>query len=72
MSKNIVLCCDGTSNEYNYAQTNVVRLYATLVDDPARQITSTTQVLVRWGRRVRSPNSTARGLERPDLRWDAV
>jgi uncharacterized protein (DUF2235 family) len=39
MSKNIVLCCDGTSNEYNYAQTNVVRLYATLVNDRARQVT---------------------------------
>ncbi|MEJ0042808.1 MAG: DUF2235 domain-containing protein [Rhizomicrobium sp.] len=39
MGKNIVVCCDGTSNEYNYAQTNVVRLYATLVNDPARQVT---------------------------------
>ena len=39
MSKNIVICFDGTSNQYNYAQTNVVRLYATLVNDPARQVT---------------------------------
>jgi uncharacterized protein (DUF2235 family) len=37
--KNIVICCDGTSNEYNYARTNVVGLYYTLVNDPARQVT---------------------------------
>jgi len=39
MAKNIVLCCDGTSNEFSYSRTNVVHLYSTLVDDPERQIT---------------------------------
>ena len=39
MPKNIVICCDGTSNEFNYAQTNVVGLYATLLHDPSQQIT---------------------------------
>ena len=39
MSKNIVICCDGTSNEYNYARTNVVGLYSTLVNDPTLQVT---------------------------------
>jgi uncharacterized protein (DUF2235 family) len=39
MARNIVICCDGTSNTFNYTQTNVVRLYSTLVNDPARQLT---------------------------------
>lgn len=39
MAKNIVLCCDGTSNQFNDAQTNVVRLYSCLVNDPERQVT---------------------------------
>jgi uncharacterized protein (DUF2235 family) len=30
MSKNIVICCDGTGNEYGYANSNVVKLYWTL------------------------------------------
>jgi len=38
MAKNIVICCDGTSNEYNYARTNVVGLYYTLINDPLRQV----------------------------------
>jgi uncharacterized protein (DUF2235 family) len=38
MGKNIVLCCDGTSNEVVGDQTNVVRLFRMLVRD-ARQIT---------------------------------
>jgi uncharacterized protein (DUF2235 family) len=38
MAKNIVLCCDGTSNEFASANTNVVKLYQTLVHDPARQV----------------------------------
>ena len=36
--KNIVLCCDGTSNQFSEHNTNVVRLYQTLVKDPARQV----------------------------------
>jgi uncharacterized protein (DUF2235 family) len=39
MPKNLVICCDGTSNEYNYARTNVVALYYTLTNDPVRQVT---------------------------------
>jgi uncharacterized protein (DUF2235 family) len=38
MSKNIVVCCDGTANEFAKDKTNVIKLYATLVQDPARQV----------------------------------
>jgi uncharacterized protein (DUF2235 family) len=39
MAKNIVLCLDGTSNEYGTRNTNVVRLFELLdKDDPARQV----------------------------------
>lgn len=38
MPKNIVLCCDGTANEFVGHPTNVLRLFATLDHDPARQI----------------------------------
>jgi len=37
--KNLVLCCDGTANEFTDHNTNVVKLYSTLVYDPARQVT---------------------------------
>src|SRR4051812_24533594 len=38
MSKNIVLCCDGTANEFARDNTNVVKLYSTLVqDDPGQR-----------------------------------
>lgn len=36
--KNLVVCCDGTANEFAVDRTNVVKLYFTLVDDPATQI----------------------------------
>lgn len=39
MPKNIVLCCDGTANEFAQANTNVVKLYSVLQNDPARQVT---------------------------------
>lgn len=39
MPKNIVLCCDGTANEFARDKTNVVKLFYTLTDDPARQVT---------------------------------
>ena len=39
MPKNIVLCCDGTANEFAQDRTNVVKLYFTLDPDPARQVT---------------------------------
>lgn len=38
MPKNIVVCCDGTANEFARDRTNVVRLYGALVHDPARQV----------------------------------
>ena len=37
--KNIVLCCDGTANEFSDHNTNVVKLYQLLEKDPARQVT---------------------------------
>jgi uncharacterized protein (DUF2235 family) len=37
MSRNLVLCCDGTSNEFSENNTNVVKLYQMLESDPARQ-----------------------------------
>jgi uncharacterized protein (DUF2235 family) len=38
MSKNIVICCDGTANEFASDRTNVVKLFFTLVHDPLRQV----------------------------------
>jgi uncharacterized protein (DUF2235 family) len=38
MSKNIVICCDGTGNEYGDNNSNVVKLYSTLIIDPQRQV----------------------------------
>jgi len=37
MPKNIVICCDGTSNQYGTTNTNVVRIFTTLIQDE-RQI----------------------------------
>jgi uncharacterized protein (DUF2235 family) len=39
MARNIVLCCDGTANEFARDRTNVVKLFHTLVHDPAIQAT---------------------------------
>jgi uncharacterized protein (DUF2235 family) len=39
MSKNIVLCCDGTANEFKRDKTNVVKLFYTLVHDSPKQNT---------------------------------
>jgi hypothetical protein len=39
MPKNIVLCCDGTANEFAKDNTNVVKLYSTLVHDERAQST---------------------------------
>jgi uncharacterized protein (DUF2235 family) len=38
MSKNIVICCDGTANEFAKHNTNVVKLFGTLVHDEDRQV----------------------------------
>ena len=34
MGKNIIVCCDGTGNEYGPHNTNVVKLYEAIVRDP--------------------------------------
>ena len=39
MVKNVVLCCDGTANEFAKNKTNVLKLYSTLIQDPMRQVT---------------------------------
>jgi uncharacterized protein (DUF2235 family) len=39
MPKNVVICCDGTANEFAADKTNVIKLFSTLVQDPARQVT---------------------------------
>ena len=39
MPKNVVLCCDGTANEFAEDRTNVVKLFFTLERDPTRQVT---------------------------------
>ena len=38
MMRNIVVCCDGTSNEFCRDNTNVVKLYQMLARDPDRQL----------------------------------
>ena len=38
MGRNVVVCCDGTANQFAQNNTNVIRLYSALVDDPARQL----------------------------------
>lgn len=38
MAKNIVICCDGTGNEFGDNNSNVVKLYSTLVVDGKRQV----------------------------------
>ena len=37
MSRNLVICCDGTNNEFGVNNTNVVRLIQALNRDPAKQ-----------------------------------
>src|ERR1700704_75603 len=39
MPKNIVLCCDGTRNEFSSHNTNVVRLSSILRHEPGTQVT---------------------------------
>jgi uncharacterized protein (DUF2235 family) len=38
MGKNVIVCCDGTANEFAKNNTNVVKLYSALIDDAARQV----------------------------------
>ena len=37
MPKNLVICCDGTNNQFGAENTNVVRVIQALVRDPSRQ-----------------------------------
>lgn len=39
MAKNIVICCDGTSNQYGPEKTNVLRLYSVIKRDVSAQAT---------------------------------
>jgi len=39
MPKNIVVCCDGTANEFAANNTNVIKLYSALDHDPTKQVT---------------------------------
>nr|WP_162560759.1 DUF2235 domain-containing protein [Methylobacterium durans] len=36
--KNIVVCCDGTANEFAADRTNVVKLFSALTHDPSEQV----------------------------------
>src|SRR6476469_2632667 len=38
MSKNIVICCDGTGNEFGNANSNVVKLFTVLTLDTKTQV----------------------------------
>ena len=38
MSRNLVICCDGTANEFAHNNTNVVKLYSLLRHDAATQV----------------------------------
>src|SRR5208283_4331336 len=38
MAKNLVICCDGTANEFATDHTNVVKLFRVLENDPSRQV----------------------------------
>jgi len=39
MPKNVVVCCDGTANEFAEDRTNVIKLFTTLKQDPSTQVT---------------------------------
>ncbi len=39
MPKNIVICCDGTANEFTAHNTNVLKLFYTLDQDAQQQVT---------------------------------
>jgi uncharacterized protein (DUF2235 family) len=40
LMRNIVLCCDGTANEFAKDRTNIVKLFSTLVQEPSVQTAS--------------------------------
>jgi uncharacterized protein (DUF2235 family) len=53
MSKNIVICCDGTGNQFGEQNSNVVKLYQMLVCD-ATQVSYYHPASERWARNMRS------------------
>jgi uncharacterized protein (DUF2235 family) len=53
MPRNIVLCCDGTANEFARHNTNVVKLYAMLQRDPAVRSPTTIRGSEPWSRPAR-------------------
>jgi len=61
MGKNVVICCDGTANQFTKNNTNVIKLYSALIDDPDRQAIfyhpglgtwEAPGALTTWGRRI--------------------
>jgi uncharacterized protein (DUF2235 family) len=38
MPRNLVVCCDGTANEFARHHTNILKLFSTLVQDPEGQL----------------------------------
>ena len=75
MGRNIVVCCDGTANQFDLNNTNVVKLYSTLVDDAARQLIfyhpgvgtmEAPGALTSWGRKatILAGIAVGYGLER--------
>jgi uncharacterized protein (DUF2235 family) len=53
MSRNVVVCCDGTANEFAEDRTNVVKLYYCWnTRDPTR-LRFIIRVWERWNPRVR-------------------
>lgn len=38
MAKNIAICCDGTGNEFGDRNSNIVKIYSTLIIDGTRQV----------------------------------
>src|SRR5690242_6598238 len=75
MGKNVVVCCDGTANQYMQNNTNVVKLYSALIDEPSRQVIfyhpgigtwEAPGALTDWGKRLTMTAGKAfgYGLER--------
>jgi uncharacterized protein (DUF2235 family) len=53
MPKNIVICCDGTANEFAQDRTNVIKLSYTLQHDPSQQMSTIIPDWARWSRPAR-------------------
>lgn len=61
MAKNIVICCDGTGNEFGDNNSNVVKLYSTLTIDGQRQVGYYHPGVGTMGRRPRTTRSAGHG-----------